>query len=65
MKKLLLRTALIGACLLASGCATLAEGLHEVAWQLEQDRLREEHDAYLRLMYGPRMPADTSAPGIR
>jgi hypothetical protein len=65
MKKTFLRLTLAGACLLAGGCASFVDGLNEVAWQLEQERLRQEHEAWLYAMYGPRMPSDTSAPGIK
>jgi hypothetical protein len=65
MKKLLLRSLMMVACLLGGGCASVVQGLDQLAWQLEQDRLRQEAACWEHAMYAPRRAADTSAPGIR
>jgi hypothetical protein len=56
---------LLTAMALSSGCASLVDGLNEVAYQLEQERLRQEQQAYYDAYCLPRRSSDTSAMGIK
>ena len=65
MKKLLVRVLLVLTCLSATGCASLVDGLGQVAYHLEQERLRQEEQAYYDAYCMPRRSSDTSAMGIK
>ena len=69
MRKSLLRfIAVAGTIVMAallSGCASLVDGLNQVAYELDQENQRQAAAAFYRTYYGPRPSSDTSAPGIK
>jgi hypothetical protein len=69
MKKNLLRflpvAGMMAATALLSGCASLVDGLNQVAYHLDQENQRNAEAAYYATYYGPRPSSDTSAPGIK
>ena len=56
---------LAAAASLLSGCASLVDGLNQVAYALDQENQRQAAAAYYQTYYGPRPSSDTSAPGIK